>query len=124
LRTRYQSSNLPHLMTPGAFRKLVLSLPGSHEEPHFDRTSFRVGKRIFATMTADGEEAMVPVRPLELCFAMLKSKPEIFFSYRGWTERNGSLGIRLAKADPGLLRQLLHEAWARIAPRRAAKKSG
>jgi hypothetical protein len=30
-------------------RKYALSLPGVVEAPHFDRTSFRVSKRIFAT---------------------------------------------------------------------------
>jgi hypothetical protein len=37
-------------MSPAALRKLALSLPGSYEEPHFDRASFRVNKRIFETM--------------------------------------------------------------------------
>ncbi len=30
-------------------RKYALSLPGVTEEPHFDRTSFRVGGKIFVT---------------------------------------------------------------------------
>src|SRR5688572_28391406 len=50
-------------MLPNALRTLALSLPHAHEEPHFARTSFRVGKKIFATMTANGEEAMVRVLP-------------------------------------------------------------
>ena len=50
-------------MTGAAFRKLALSLPEATEAPHFERASFRVGKKIFATMTADGDEAMVRVAP-------------------------------------------------------------
>lgn len=41
---------------PGLF-----ALPETREEPRFDRTSFRVKKKIFATMTKDGDEAMVRV---------------------------------------------------------------
>jgi hypothetical protein len=102
-------------MTPEAFRKLALSMPGSHEEPHFVRTSFRVGKKIFATMTPDGREAMVPVHPIPRCFELLDAQPEVFFSHGGWTRRMGGLGIRLPLADAKQLRALVRDAWERIA---------
>jgi len=86
-------------MTGAAFRKLALSLPEASEAPHFERASFRVGKKIFATMTAAGDEAMVRVAPRARLYALLNGQPDVFFSYGGWTERNGSLGVRLAKID-------------------------
>ena len=49
-------------MTPAAFRKLALSMPGAHKAPHFERTSFRVGKRIFATM----KRTLIPALALAL----------------------------------------------------------
>jgi hypothetical protein len=101
-------------MTPAAFRKLALSMPEAVEVPHFERTSFRVGKKIFATMKRDGKEVMIPVRPLLRCFELLASKPKIFFSYGGWTQKHGSLGIHLAKADAKLIGKLMREAWERI----------
>jgi hypothetical protein len=103
-------------VTPAAFRKLALSMEGAEEKPHFERTSFRVGTKIFATMTADGSEAMIPVKPLAKCFALLEEEPERFFDYGGWTRRNGSLGIRLAKVDAKRVEPLLREAYERIAP--------
>jgi hypothetical protein len=105
-------------VTSASFRKLALSMPGSHEEPHFQRISFRVGKKIFATMTADGGEAMVPVHPLVRCYSLLESNPDVFFSHRGWTQRLGSLGVRLPRADAKLLGPLVRDAWARVAPKR------
>jgi hypothetical protein len=104
-------------MTPAAFRKFALSLPGAHEEPHFERTSFRVGKKIFATMTADGREAMVPVHPLERCLALLVSDPDAYVDYGGWTRRMCGLGLRLARLDAAHVRELMVAAHARIAPR-------
>ncbi len=104
-------------MTPAAFRKLALSMPGAAELPHFQRMSFRVGKRIFATMTLDGTEAMVPVRPLTRCFQLLEANPRLFFSYGGWTDRFGSLGVHLPKADAKSLAGLVRDAWERVAPR-------
>ena len=111
-------------MTPSAFRKLALSLPGAHEEPHFERTSFRVGKKIFATMTADGSEAMVRVQPHDFVESLLESKPAVFFSHGGWTTRLGAVGVRLAKAPAGLLCELLTESWARVAPKRVRDQLG
>lgn len=105
-------------MTAAAFRKLALSLPGATEEPHFERVSFRVGKKIFATMTADGTEVMVPVRPIERCYAILESDPAVYRDYGGFTRRHGSLGVRLAKADAKLLRALLREAHERISAKK------
>jgi len=107
-------------MTPQAFRRIALALPEAHEEPHFERTSFRVGKKIFATMTSDGKEAMVPVKERDLLQTLLSTRSDVFFSHGGWTERNGSLGVRLAKADAAMMQELVTEAWKRIAPKRVA----
>jgi hypothetical protein len=104
-------------MNAQGFRRLALALSGAREEPHFDRTSFRAGKRIFATMTRDGVEVMIPVRPIETCLALLASDPGVFIDHGGWTRRYGSLGIRLARAPAGLVASLLEEAHARVTSR-------
>jgi hypothetical protein len=106
-------------MTATAFRKLALSLPEAHEAPHFERASFRVGKKIFATLTADGCEAMVRVSPPERLFALLSGRPDVFFDFGGWTVRYGSLGVKLAKVNTALMRELLVDSWSKLAPERA-----
>jgi hypothetical protein len=83
-------------VTPTAFRRFALSLPEAREEPHFERVSFRVGKKIFATMKVDGTEAMVRVSTREDAYALLARYPEVFFSYGAWTERHGAVSVRLA----------------------------
>jgi hypothetical protein len=40
--------------TEATVRRLALSLPETTEEPHHDMTSFRVGGKIFATVTPRG----------------------------------------------------------------------
>jgi hypothetical protein len=110
------------VITAAALRKHALSLADAHEEPHFDRASFRVGKKIFATMTADGKEAMVKVQPREKVEALLAAEPEVFFSYGGWTTKNGSLGVKLTKVDAKLMRELVTLSWESIAPKPKKKK--
>jgi hypothetical protein len=107
-------------MTAAAFRKLALSMPGAVELPHFHRTSFRTGKKIFATMGQDGREAMIPVHPLARCLELLGSESEVFFSCGRWTERHGSLGVHLARADARQVAALVRGAYMRLAPK--AKK--
>ncbi|HEX6883158.1 MAG TPA: MmcQ/YjbR family DNA-binding protein [Planctomycetota bacterium] len=106
-------------MTPDAFRRLALALPEAHEAPHFERTSFRVGKKIFATLVPDGGEAMIKLPVAEEAEDWIAARPELFFSYGTWTTRNGALGVRLARAPAKLLQPLLVEAWRAIAPKRA-----
>ncbi len=109
-------------MTPATFRKLALSFPDSTEEPHFERTSFRVKKKIFATMVSDGSEAMVKVVPALRCKDLLKEHPEVFFSHGYWTQKLGAIGVKLPKADAKLMRELLDGAWQGVAPKRARAK--
>src|SRR5215510_9259100 len=117
-------------MTEAQFRKAALSLPGVSESPHFERTSFRAGTKIFATMTRAGDEAMVLVRPRDKLDALLQGNPEVFFSYGGWTDRFGSLGIRLRVAPASLVKQLIRDAFDDVTgpagargPRRPRQKS-
>jgi len=98
-------------MTEAQFREVALSLLGATESPHFERTSFRAGTKIFATMTRAGDEAMIRVRPRDKLEALLQGKPEIFFSHGGWTDRFGSLGSRLRAAPVALVTQLLRDAY-------------
>jgi hypothetical protein len=106
-------------MTPAALRRHALSLPEAREAPHFERASFRVGKKIFATLTRDGREAMVKLASPDDVEGLLASYPDVFFSYGTWTTRNGALGVRLAKVPAATMRQLVIAAWRGIAPKRA-----
>lgn len=105
-------------MTPEALRELALSWPEAHEEPHFERASFRVGKKIFATLAADGREAMIKLPVAEEAEDLAASRSELFFSYGSWTTRLGALGVHLARARKADLEPLLAAAWRGVAPKR------
>lgn len=100
-------------MTPQAFRKLALSFEEAVEAPHFERASFRVGNRIFATLVPDGSEAMVRLTP-ERANTLIAAHPKLYFSYGGWTETMGALGVRLPSVDEKTLKPLVGEAWSAL----------
>ena len=98
-----------------AFRSFALSLPEAVELPHFERASFRVRKRIFATLRASDGMAVLKL-PREEQAALVAMHPEIYavtpWGHQGWTS------VDLDRADPAELRELLVEAWRGVAPKR------
>jgi hypothetical protein len=52
------------MATAKDFRRVAMSLEGTTEAPHFDRTAFKV-KRIYATLAADGKTANFMFAPDE-----------------------------------------------------------
>ena len=109
-------------MTGAAFRKLALSMDGTVEAPHFDRAAFRV-RTIFATLAADGKEAVVRVQPTSAAYELIRAQPDVFFTCGGFTALNGSTGVRLAEVATAQLRELLEAAHALAsAPKRRRRR--
>ena len=105
-------------MTEAAARKLALSFPGAEERPHFERVSFKVaGKRGRHFCTLGQGTLSLKIEPRERLYAFLKDQPEVFIDLGGWT-RMGSVGIRLSKVKEPFLRELMTEAWKRVASKR------
>ncbi|RYF91043.1 MAG: MmcQ/YjbR family DNA-binding protein, partial [Caulobacteraceae bacterium] len=62
-------------MTADDIRALALSLPLAEEQPHFDRASFRVKGRIFATLPPGGEQVVLKL-PAEIKESLRQSDPD------------------------------------------------
>jgi hypothetical protein len=102
-------------MDADEFRAIALALPEAVEEPHFERPSFRVRKRIFATLRPDEGRAVLKLSRLAQ-EALVASHPDTFavtpWAHQGWTS------VDLRRVDPAELRELVAEAWAEVAPKR------
>jgi hypothetical protein len=53
------------MVTSQNFRKLALSFPEAIEQPHFEKTSFRVKKKIFATLDERTSVAVLKFTPVD-----------------------------------------------------------
>ncbi len=97
-------------------RQFALSLPGAGEEPHFDMSSFRVNKKIFATVPPDNCHLHVFVGEdeIEACVA---EDPGTFEPLR-WGQQVRGLRILLAQAADDRVAELLAESWRRKASKR------
>jgi hypothetical protein len=95
-------------------RAFAMSLPGTGEEPHFDKTSFRVKKKIFATAPPDGSYLNVFVGDDEVAASVAEDPGA--FEPLFWGKQLRGLRVLLAAAEQDRVAELLEEAWRRKAP--------
>ena len=96
-------------------RRLALALPEAVEQDHHGRPSFRVGGKIFATQW-DAEHMNVMLDEGGILTAV-DDDPETCEPVR-WGKRLAAVRVDLRRADPGLLEELLADAWETKAPKR------
>ena len=106
-------------MTLDEFRHLALALPEGVEQPHFDYTSFRVNRRIFATAPPDGLHVhlFVAEEAREQALAMWPAACSKLL----WGGKVVGLRVELAKMGLDQIRPLVEGAWATKAPARLVR---
>lgn len=109
-------------MTAEEFRKMVLSLPETTEAAHMGHPDFRVGGKIFATLSPPGEGwAMVKLTP-EQQESFVRPEPEVFMPFNGAWGRSGATKVQLRPAKKSTLRTALVFAWRNRAPKRLVQE--
>ena len=97
-------------------RRIALSLEGTTEAPHFDRTAFKVS-RIYATLAADGRTANLKLAPDEQELKCLLA-PEAFAAVpNAWGEQGWTTATLSALSASGL-RAALQMAWRHAVPKK------
>jgi hypothetical protein len=103
-------------MTTAQVRRCALSLPEATEEPHFKYTSFRVRGKIFATIPPDADHMHIFVGE-QVREEALAAEPDFLEELR-WGKKVVGLRVLLTAAKPGVVHELLREAWLGKAPKR------
>lgn len=104
-------------MTPDEFREIALSLPESEERSHMNHPDFRVGGKIFATLSEDLSRGMAKLTP-EQQQNFLRMEPESFHPASGaWGDRGATM-ITLDDANEDAVREALSLAWRNTAPKK------
>ena len=105
-------------MKPALIRKYALSLPETTEEPHFQYASFRVRGKIFMTVPP-GERYIHVFVDDDRREPALELHPE-FVEKLHWGAKVVGLRVELAKAEAGVVKDLVLQAWRRKAPKALA----
>jgi hypothetical protein len=105
------------MSTSKDLRRIALSLEGTTEAPHFDRTAFRA-KRIYVTLAADEKTANFMFTPEQQEFKCMMA-PEAFAPVpNAWGQRGATTAI-LSKLTVAELEDALRIAWSRAISKKA-----
>lgn len=102
------------------FRKLALSFPEATEEPHFEKTSFRVKKRIFATYDDKLKRASVKLSEADQSVFSLIDKTIIYPVGNKWGKQGWTL-IEMKRVQKDLFTDALTTAYCEVAPANLAE---
>lgn len=108
------------------FRAIALSLPSAEESAHMGSPDFRVGGRIFATLSGQARGRGVLKLTLEQQAEFMAELPQVFEPVQGGWGRMGMTYVLLDRVDDATLRGALAVAHRNLEIKRAAgkKKSG
>lgn len=101
------------------FRQIALSFPEANEQPHFEKPSFRIGKKIFATLDIRNNVACLKLSETDQDIFSLADKSIIYpvpnkWGKQGWTY------VNLIKVRKDLLIDALTSAYCGVAPKKLA----
>ena len=102
------------MVTIETFRELALSYPEVTEEPHFEKTSFRIKKKIFATYDAAKKRACIKLSEIDQNVFSSADKTIIFLVDNKWDKQGWTL-IELEKVGEELFVDALTTAYCEVA---------
>lgn len=101
------------MVSTETFRQMALSLPGTVELPHFEKASFRINKRIFATLDEMKKTAVLMFSPVEQSVFCAFDKTIIYPVPGGWG-RQGCTIFELSKIKKVMMKDALRVVYDEI----------
>jgi len=95
------------------FRKLALSFPDASEEPHFEKTSFRVKKKIFATFDEKNNRAVLKLNEIDQS-VFCASSEMIFYPVPNKWGKQGWIIVELSKVRPEMFEDALIRSYQNV----------
>jgi predicted DNA-binding protein (MmcQ/YjbR family) len=103
-------------------REIALSFPQTTEEPHFDKTSFRVKKKIFATFDAKNNCSCLKLSEIDQDVFSSFDKSVIYPVANKWGKQGWTF-IEMQHVDPDLFLDALTCAYHEVATPIKTKKN-
>jgi hypothetical protein len=107
------------MITASDVRRVAAALPRTEEKLVRDRVTFRVGRIVYVTISAD-ETSMGFAFPKEERAALIAAEPDKFHMPRPSDERYNWVRVWLAAIDEAEMRELVVDAWRMVVPKRVA----
>jgi len=101
-------------------RDLALSFEETVEQAHFEKTSFRVKKKIFATM--DTNSMHVVLKLSEIDQSVFSDYDDSIYPVPGGWGKKGWTRVEMQKVREDLFKDALTTAYREVAPKKLADK--
>lgn len=98
-------------------RKLALSFPEATEDPHFEKTSFRVKKKIFATYDANNNRACLKLSLSNQDLFSLHDKATVYPVPNKWGKQGWTF-VELNTVHTDILKDAIKAAYLEVAPKK------
>ncbi len=107
------------MVTFETLRKIALSFPEATEEPHFEKTSFRVKNRIFATYDEKNKRTCIKLSATDQDVFTAADKTIIYPVKNKWGKQGWTL-IEMNLVHKDLFIDALTTAYCEVAPKKLA----
>jgi len=108
-------------ITEAILRRVALSFPGAHEEPHYGQPSFKIEKKFFTRLRSEDASVVWIVDSIDERDSLIEMDPKTYFitdHYRNYP----SVLVRAARLNETMLRKMLERRWRAIAPKKLIKQ--
>lgn len=102
-------------------RKMAMTFDEVTEEPHFEKTSFRVKKKIFATFDSSKQLVCVCLSLVDQSVFCSYNKEIVYPVPNKWGQKGWTL-VDLTSVPEEMLRDAIACAYCRVAPAKLAQK--
>lgn len=109
------------MISMNTFRKLALSFPETTEEPHFEKTSFRVKKRIFATYDDETKKACIKLSEIDQDTFVSKDRTIVYPVNNKWGKQGWTI-VELNRVNKSLFVDALTTAYCQVASKKLAEQ--
>ena len=107
------------MVSLATLRKLAFSFPETTEEPHFEKISFRVKKKIFATYDTIKNQACIKLSETDQDVFSIAGRSIIFPVDNKWGKQGWTV-IEMGKVKETLFRDAITTAYCEVAPKKLA----
>ena len=109
------------MVTIQTFKKLALSFPDIVEQPHFDKDSFRVNKKIFATLSVESNLACIKLSLIDQSVFCAYDTSIIYPVNNKWGKQGATM-IDLRKIRKSMLNDALTTAYQEVLKQKGKAK--
>lgn len=98
------------MVSNASFKVMALSFAGTSEEPHFQKRSFRVKKKIFATLDESKKQASLKLSAIDQSVYCDASPAAIYPAAGAWGKQGWTI-IHINQVPKSLVEEALRKAY-------------